>query len=263
MQLKSNFKTIVLFAPGPIGGAEKVILNGHRALTQKNADIKLWIINETRVPEVVRKFEQLASLSGILYSSFDSRNIFDFKLYFKLKQSLKDENPQVLHAHGIKAVFYAWLTKPKSTKLVITHHGRTGHTFKVKLYEFIEALILKSANGVIAVSNEMKKELSRNGVNKNKLYLVENLLTLKVPNQNTIRTPRLKIIYVGRLSPEKGCHVLIHALKNISIDYDLVIVGDGNERKNLEQLVKIFGIQDKVHFAGFQTDVAKYLNASN
>ena len=263
MQQKSNLKTIVLFAPGPIGGAEKVILNGHRALVQKNPNIKLWIIKETRVPEVVRKFEQLASLSGILYTSFKSRKIFDLELYFKLKQSLKQEDPQVLHAHGIKAVFYAWLTKPKGTKLVVTHHGKTGHTLKVRIYEFIEGLILKSANGVIAVSNEMKRELNKSGIKNNKIYLVENLLTLKIPRKNIVRTPQLKIVYVGRLSPEKGCHVLIHSLKNLKIDYDLVIVGDGKERKNLEQLVSILGIEKMVHFVGFQVDVAKYLNVSN
>jgi glycosyltransferase involved in cell wall biosynthesis len=60
-------------------------------------------------------------------------------------------------------------------------------------------------------------------------------------------------IYVGRLSPEKNLSLLIRAFYGMAMTYDhvrLLIVGDGPERENLENLIKHMKIADKVFFTG-------------
>jgi glycosyltransferase involved in cell wall biosynthesis len=66
-------------------------------------------------------------------------------------------------------------------------------------------------------------------------------------------TPRL--VYVGRLSGEKGVHVLIEALRILSLPAGsdlpiLTLAGDGPERNVLEKLVDRCGLQARVRFAG-------------
>jgi glycosyltransferase involved in cell wall biosynthesis len=67
-------------------------------------------------------------------------------------------------------------------------------------------------------------------------------------------TAPLKLIYVGRLAPEKGVGVLIDSLimlKEDSVHFELTLVGDGPERASLESLVKQHGLQDSILFHGF------------
>jgi glycosyltransferase involved in cell wall biosynthesis len=63
----------------------------------------------------------------------------------------------------------------------------------------------------------------------------------------------LEIAYVGRLVPEKGLPVLLHAaeeLKDGGVSFKLRFIGDGPERRELEELVEKMGIRDFVHFTG-------------
>ncbi len=77
-----------------------------------------------------------------------------------------------------------------------------------------------------------------------------------------------KLVYVGRLSAEKGLPILFDSLtqlKDQQIDVELTILGDGEDRQFLEQLCKQNQIDDRVHFAGFvdQTTIAATLRQSD
>jgi glycosyltransferase involved in cell wall biosynthesis len=55
---------------------------------------------------------------------------------------------------------------------------------------------------------------------------------------------------VGRLSPEKGYHVLLQAMRAVP-DVRLVLLGDGPQRPELEELASHLGIAERVTFAGW------------
>ena len=59
------------------------------------------------------------------------------------------------------------------------------------------------------------------------------------------------IISVGRLSKEKNIPLLINAFKSFADKYHLVILGEGQEKKNLEHLVNKLSLTDRVHFLGW------------
>ncbi|MBM2841874.1 MAG: putative glycosyl transferase [Bacteroidetes bacterium] len=54
--------------------------------------------------------------------------------------------------------------------------------------------------------------------------------------------------YVGRLTEEKGVHILIEALSRLQANVRLVIVGDGPHRLQLRMLANRLGITDRVTF---------------
>lgn len=59
--------------------------------------------------------------------------------------------------------------------------------------------------------------------------------------------------YVGRLVIEKGVPVLLHAASQLAqsgFDFRVRILGDGPERRNLENLSEQFGLGDRVQFLG-------------
>ncbi|HUY35625.1 MAG TPA: glycosyltransferase [Pirellulales bacterium] len=76
---------------------------------------------------------------------------------------------------------------------------------------------------------------------------------------------RRAVTYVGRLDPQKGLPGLLVGarwwLDHLS-DHDLLLVGDGPRRSDLEAEVRRLGLTDRVHFAGWRDDVAEILRAS-
>ncbi|MBP6685167.1 MAG: glycosyltransferase [Leucobacter sp.] len=65
-----------------------------------------------------------------------------------------------------------------------------------------------------------------------------------------------KLVFVGRVTLEKEIDVIIRALARLDPDLNatFTIVGDGDQRKNLEKLVAEFGLTDRVHFTGRVSD---------
>lgn len=77
-----------------------------------------------------------------------------------------------------------------------------------------------------------------------------------------------KLVYVGRLSAEKGLPILFDSLtilKQRNIDVELTLLGDGIDRVFLQDLAKSMQIDDRVVFGGFvdQATIASTLRASD
>jgi glycosyltransferase involved in cell wall biosynthesis len=66
-------------------------------------------------------------------------------------------------------------------------------------------------------------------------------------------TDTLQILFVGRLSVEKGVETLIHAcrrLRDNAVPFELRIIGDGPLRISLEGLADQFGMAEQTSFIG-------------
>jgi colanic acid/amylovoran biosynthesis glycosyltransferase len=65
---------------------------------------------------------------------------------------------------------------------------------------------------------------------------------------------RPRLVSVGRLAEQKGQLLLVEAaarLRDRGADFELVIVGDGPMRQELEQLIDRLGLRDRVRITGF------------
>ena len=71
---------------------------------------------------------------------------------------------------------------------------------------------------------------------------------------------RSRIIFIGRLSKRKGCDWLLRSFAGLPASTEpltLELVGDGRDRRSLEDLAKHLGIRDRVHFRGTTSDLVK------
>lgn len=67
---------------------------------------------------------------------------------------------------------------------------------------------------------------------------------------------RNELVFVGRVTLEKEIDVIVRAMARLSasLDVRLTIVGDGDQRKNLEKLARDLGVASRVIFTGRVTD---------
>jgi len=70
-----------------------------------------------------------------------------------------------------------------------------------------------------------------------------------------------EILFVGRLSKQKGLHWLLEAAKRLAEmrnDFVIRLVGQGPDGQKLKQMARDMGIADPVQFEGYQTDIIPY-----
>jgi colanic acid/amylovoran biosynthesis glycosyltransferase len=77
-----------------------------------------------------------------------------------------------------------------------------------------------------------------------------------------------KLVYVGRLSAEKGVPILfdsLQLLKSKGYEFELSLLGDGDARQELEGSAKEYGISQHIKFFGFvdQKTIANTLQSSD
>lgn len=253
-----------LIAPGPMAGAEKVVLCGCDVLLQHGLDVTLTVIRDQRGPEHAEIFYEEAKTRRIPATSLSTSGRVDFRLWKELRQFLIKGQYQVLHTHGYKAFLYGLAARPKELCVVHTHHGDTSRGWVMRLYQRLTYHRMKCADGIFAVSEAMYASLHEH-VCSGRLHLVENMLVLPHLVTESARRERqssepLKLVAVGRLSPEKGLHVLLSALAQLpSSSMELTFVGQGSEEASLRELTERLGIGQSVTFVGFQSDVVPYL----
>jgi glycosyltransferase involved in cell wall biosynthesis len=75
----------------------------------------------------------------------------------------------------------------------------------------------------------------------------------------------LRVVFAGRLVPEKGVDLLLGALARVAAPWRLTVVGDGPERARLEHLAAEPSLGARVRFAGAQPHaaVARFLAAAD
>lgn len=136
--------------------------------------------------------------------------------------------------------------------------------------------IYRNCTGVIAVSRGLKDEFLRlTGVTgPGKIHVIHNAVVAadfyELAGQQADhpwfdnRTMPL-IISVGRLSTQKDYPTLIRAFRKVrnTRDCRLVILGEGEERPVIEELIKKLGLQDDVNLLGFVKNPLAYVSKAD
>jgi len=81
---------------------------------------------------------------------------------------------------------------------------------------------------------------------------------IKASDYTADLTPRdgNRLVFVGRLTTEKQIDVILRAIAKLdpALDVSFDVVGNGDQRRSLEQLAEQLGIADRVRFHGHTTD---------
>lgn len=66
-----------------------------------------------------------------------------------------------------------------------------------------------------------------------------------------------------RLTDKNGVVYAVEAMRHVTSDVYLLIVGDGEQRKTIEDHIERYGLHDRVSLAGATTDIKKFYDASD
>lgn len=149
---------------------------------------------------------------------------------------------------------FAWLNRSnKYFAWELSIYGATKGKWKR-----LRAIFYKNLHGIICV-NETEKMLYQQHFPH--VHVIPNFLPFKP--KVTASLAAKQFISVGGLEEEKGFDLLIEAFYKANLpDWELLIVGNGSKRNDLEILIEKYKLQNRVTIAPFLKDIASaYANA--
>ncbi|QLL70090.1 glycosyltransferase [Lactobacillus sp. 3B(2020)] len=200
--------------------------------------------------------------------------IKDWNDLFKINQI------DIIHFHIDNLVLFYPIWKAKKQRIrevIIQSHNSfnkdvENSLVKRTLNEFAKRHVQDWATNLLAVSDQAGEWLygkkTRFTVIKNPVDLTSFFYSDKLRNEYRIKlgiTSEFTLIgHVGRLTEQKNQFFLLKVFKKYLENHSkslLILIGDGEEKSNIEKKIKLLGIQDSVKLLGRRTDVNGFLNA--
>jgi len=180
--------------------------------------------------------------------------------------------PDIIHQHwatwSTPAVVAARVLR---VPLVVSVHGydaflpRSPGAFGrvVDLVKRLERKVaLRAASAVVVNSDFMRDRVAELGVRDESIRLIRHVVDVDkfIPGP----AERSGIVYVGRLSVEKGCDILIRAVSLMSVEtYErLIIVGAGPDESMLRDLASSLNVECEFRGSLLQDEVIAELQAA-
>jgi len=191
---------------------------------------------------------------------------------------LKDGKYDLLHSHWILPQGFTGVLAAMPLKVphVITVHGSDAFALNGKVLNIFKNFSLMNADAVTVNSSATKRQVLAIAPKLSALRLIPMGVSETKPDVNRTAELKLKfrrtqgplLIFVGRLVEPKGVDDLLHAvslIKKTLSDVRLIILGEGQQRKKLEQLANTLGLTQQVKFIGWvePLDIPNYLSAAD
>lgn len=216
---------------------------------------------------------------GIDLVCFDRKPGRDLGVSLRMAKAIRARELDIIHAHQYTPFFYAALAKllcPWPPKLILTEHGRHYPDRVSAKRRAVNRLVLdRLADAVTACCQFSAKGLSeKDGFAGARIEIIENGVEVDRYGPGLHREPaaqarekgkRRSIIHVARHHPVKDQATLLRGFALAAPDLpdvDLLMVGDGPLRGDLEALARDFHIADRVRFLGIRTEIPDLMRAA-
>jgi glycosyltransferase involved in cell wall biosynthesis len=192
-------------------------------------------------------------------------------------------SPDIVHIHGYNqpnVLPLFWSLWGSSAKVVVQNHGGPldfGDRAHRLWYALVRFHILRSVETVLSVNTEELENLKRAGISEQHLKHVPNAVdtdqfrpypTDKARNELGLSKDRRYLLFVGKITENKGVSFLIEALIDLPEDVHLLLVYSSeviNVRTSINNIIEENGLEDRVRFVGQVTHdrLPIYYNAAD
>jgi glycosyltransferase involved in cell wall biosynthesis len=252
---------------GTGGGPDKTILNSPRFLTHAGYRTICAYMHPPGDPGFDELRRKADAWQAPLLSVPDG-GPWDWRVLSQYLRILRREHVTIWHGHDYKSNALGLVLRPFwPMRLVTTVHGWVKETRRTPLYYGIDRLCLPYYERVICVSEDLYARCLAARVPARRCLLVENAIDTEefARRQGVAEAKarlgfapgRLLIGAVGRLSAEKGFDLLIRATDQLLKDglvVQLIVVGEGDAKADLQALIESLGRTDRVRLLGYRAD---------
>lgn len=242
------------------GGAARTVMNIVNHLDREKFEPILVTLDFTF------DYEQLVK-EDVTFIKLDTKRLRS--AIMPLAKLIRKEKPHILFStipnYNTIAILAKLVSRTK-TKLIVREAAFLGGSFRENISLRIYGFLYKFAHKVIALSAGVKENLvDRYRVKRDKIDVIYNPVDLPYIEAASVEPlpetyepifngQHQVIVTAGRLVKEKDHVTLLHAFRQVvdAVDTHLVILGEGELETSLKKLASDLGIEERVHFIGFQ-----------
>jgi glycosyltransferase involved in cell wall biosynthesis len=183
--------------------------------------------------------------------------------------------PYVVEHHGYQAICPNGVLIHQPDRAICAGHFQAGHygacmrcqQQEMSLPKALSKLLLMFPRYSLSRKADLNIAITRHSLERHRLpnaqviyYGIESIPQNEIQNSENLRevhsseSDAPNFAYVGRFVPEKGLDVLLRAaalLKNEGHRFQVLLIGDGPERANLEALIASNNLHDVARMTGF------------
>ncbi|HBL7018659.1 MULTISPECIES: glycosyltransferase [Serratia] len=235
------------------GGTEDVILkSSHYLINEKNVSVAIFADCSGG-----RRKKHFIDAGIELYDNpFAKNKINVFGNVRTLRKAINRFEPNIIHTHALYSLGVAFITRAIfGGRYKIVH---TGHGGPKANYDDISKKFTFMPDRYITLSDQSYEKISNSGKKKN-VTLIYNGTSAPAKEEifsvdRSKNSKKLELAFIGRITKQKGLPTLIEALEKLNrrgIDFELSIIGEGEEKAALEKQVSAAQLTSKVKFLGF------------
>lgn len=240
------------------GGAQK-LLEDLIPLIKRGNEIRVVVYQKTGSP-----IEKHIEESGVpVYNLGISKR--SPKAIFRLRKFIKDTD--IVQLHLFPNQYFAWIANLGLHKpLVFTEHSTFNKRRNHKFLRKIEKRIYGKMNKVVCISDAVRKSLihwleiqqgdSKCEVISNGINLHEFISAIPQDPEKLFGRKGIPILMISRFTDSKDHETVVRALPHIkNKDVFMVFVGDGENKKRIENMATECGLKGSIIFLGQREDV--------
>jgi len=255
-----------------IGGAERATETLARGVQLSGHDVQVI----TRYHAGLPRFEEVSGVPVVRLGGNGSRpgGAFSFLFAAFLHLARLGKEWPIVHVQNLDApLIVGYMARSLLRKsLVITVHAQTDITLRKQAglgWTWV-SLMPHLGDYFVALTPAIYEKYVDESVPPTQIMQIPNAIDTRcyvpVPREER-RALRLRVglepdrptlIFVGRLVDLKQVDVLLRAFAGLTVPAQLLLVGDGTERPNLERLARELGISTKVRFVGAVQETVSY-----
>lgn len=266
-------KILHLRASNFYGGPERQLHFHARQVQGTEFDVTIGSFTEAgRSP----RFLQVIAADDLKTTLLSVRSPYDPRAVRTVRDYLIKNDIDLLCTHDYRTHLVGWLAvRGSRRRWVAFSRGWTRENLKVRLYHWLDRIILRWADHVVAVSAAQKRRLRRLLIPQRKISVVHNAVdvpqlqaAIRVDLRARLGLPAESLVFVaaGRFSREKGQADLVRAVVDAvghGADLHLVLFGDGPDLDKIRHLAAGLSGGDRIHCPGFEPELIGCLKGAD
>lgn len=243
-------------------GAERWILALAKHLDKKQVrcDLAITLEENSQDLELVKQYQEKCGETF----EIPMAGRFDLSVINKLVKLIKDRNIDIIHTHGYKSDILGIIAAKKAgIKSIVTPHGfENAEDIKLRTFIWLGCKSMKYATKVVPLSKQLCDDSRKHRVKEHQLVYIQNGVDLsEVEEQRLLplqkQADEKRIGFVGQMISRKNIFDILEIFETLCLKHHnlkLILLGDGDQRAELETYANKMKFADKIEFLGFRDD---------
>jgi glycosyltransferase involved in cell wall biosynthesis len=269
MMQANRIKLLMMITNFQIGGTERQVANLALGIDSSRFDLHLACLRHSG--ELLGELETLP----VPRPEFRIGSLYSPKTLWqamRLARYVRKNRIQVVHSFGLYPnLFTVPAAKLAGASIVVASIRDTGDGL-TPVQKWVQKMVCRLADCVLVNAGAIRQSLIEQGYNPAKIVVIQNGITLSkfasrrrgaiLRQELGLSLTAQLVVVFSRLNPMKGVRYFIEAAISLTKkfpDARFLIVGDGGNRKELEEQACRVGLGQRVVFTGFRTDIPELL----